>query len=477
MQIPGLHVTLKEHQIHALKWQVAAERDHGGGLNGHLPGLGKTIQILSLVCLDRVLHQDPWSEYGTLIIVPACVTVQWYDQIKEKTDLKGFLFYDRWRKGLSDYCEASEADLGVYLKRFDVVVTSYSTILIDSFFQRKDVTWFRIVVDEVHGMRNVTSKRFKALLELRGRYKWGLSGTLLMNSPMDLFGPMQFIGLWHKAQAAKFAIALQRGHIAKHVLESSKDDIANLQLPPLTLKTTYVTLDYDWEVNAYKALLKSTRMNIQNSIAANANGSKKTKAHIFAIIMKLRQAANSVPLIDPVHEERVSAKCAAVLRLIQEHLTTDPTSKFILFSNFTQLLHLYARLFASNSISALMYYGEMNPKQREDALTLYKEGDETNGEEYSVLLASTPCANAGINITEANIVILNDLSYNPSTDEQCIARSHRIGQMRPVTVYRILAKDTIDERILAIQNKKKWLIHHVMKKSESDMELIKELVR
>ena len=402
MKIPGMKCALKEHQIHALRWQLEAEKNHSGGLNGHLPGLGKTIQALSLVCMDRVVHTaSNWDGHGTLIIVPACVTVQWFEQLQDKTDLRGFLYYDKWRRELNDFVKTDEqtTDLFSFLNRFDVVITSYSTIMIDSFFRRQDLKWFRVIIDEAHVLRNVSSKRFSSLLNLKGKFKWGLSGTLLMNTPMDLFGPMQFIGLWKKHEKAKFANALQRGNIAKHVLESSEEDIANLALPPLSVETIHVDLEKGWEEEAYKDLLNVSRSRISMTLATNVKGIKKSSAHIFALLMKLRQAANAVPLVDKMHQDKISAKCSTVLQIVKDRLQSDATTKFILFSNFTQILALYKQLFAEIEVKSLIYSGDLNARQREDILNRYKEGDEASGEEFSVLLASTPCANAGINIT------------------------------------------------------------------------------
>ena len=482
MKIPGMHVELKPHQIHALKWQLRAEKVHSGGLNGHLPGLGKTIQALSLICMDRGIHPShrKAGQGGTLIIVPACVTKQWFDQVKSKTNLSVFLFYDKWRSVLNDYMTAGNSSgtgLCSFLCQYDIVITSYSTILLDDLFKAAEkMHWFRIIIDEVHVLRNVTSKRFKALAQLQATYKWGLSGTLLMNTPLDLFGPMQFLGLWKQTERAKFIKALQRGEVAKHVLESSTEDVANLELPALNTEIRMIDLFADWEAEAYKALLLSSRRMVRSSIAANAEGARKTRTHIFALMMKLRQAANAVPLIDARYKDYTSSKCKAVIDLIQMRLNEDHTSKFILFSNFTQVLALYERLLHAAGIPSLIYSGELNAKQREHVLDRFKEGDESTGEDFCVLLASTPCANAGINITEANVVILNDLSYNPKIDEQCIARSHRIGQTRPVHVYKMICKNTVDERILSIQNRKTRMIDQVKSKAESNIALIKELL-
>ncbi len=403
-------------------------------------GLGKTIQVLAAL---RILFQRG-DVRRVLIVAPASLLRQWR---KEAT---------KWAPELRTLVIAAPATERAALWRSPahVYIVGYETI-------RKDVSpnhpspatrkpWDVVVLDEASKIKNRDSQVAKAVKLLPRRRRWALTGTPLENRIDDVYSILEFI-LNESAPVRPLfpSVELLREFLREHQLRRRKVDVLK-ELPPKTVENIFLDL-LPAQREAYDLA------EAQGIVQLRARGAKVTITHILELIMRLKQLCN----VDPASGQ--SSKIEDIVRRLASLI--EEGHRALLFSQFTD--EHFGVAFAANRLRAFMpltYTGSMSAGQR-----VLVEEQFTNNSLHKVLMLSLKAGGMGLNLQSASYVFHLDRWWNPATEDQAEARSHRMGQKFPVTVYRYTCAKTIEERIENILETKRELFRDVIDDVTLDM--------
>ncbi len=422
-----LTATLRSYQKTGIDWLCALRDANLGALLADDMGLGKTLQAL---CGLRG---------RTLVITPTSVLHNWVDEIA------------RFRPGLSHNLYHGP---GRRLNRKrDVTLTTYAILRIDA-DKLADEYWDTLILDEAQAIKNPDSKVTRAAYRLQGDFRMTLSGTPVENRLDELWSQFHFInrGLlgtrrdfeerYAKPIGAGDAenAARLRDRIRPFVLRRLKREVAP-ELPPRTDVVLHTTLT-ESERNTYDAIRAAAIENVVSQLSSGAN-----VMQALEVLLRLRQAACHSALV-PGQTASSSSKVELLLEFLDEVLAEG--HKALVFSQWTSLLDLVQPHLDAVDIS----YTRLDGRTRDRAGVVANFQDP---EGPPVLLASLKAGGLGINLTAADHVFILDPWWNPAAEDQAADRAHRIGQNRPVMVYRLVAEDTVEEGILALQEKKRAL--------------------
>lgn len=459
-----LHAKLRPYQYNGAKWLVKHYKNGMGACLADDMGLGKTLQTLTLLChvkesmgSEVVTDQKSpvqlslFDTYTTqrkalqsMIVVPASLIFNWEREIKKFAPS----FMVKVHTGADRSKDANA------LIHFDIILTSYPIALKDSKVLEQ-INFEYIIIDEAHYIKNRESKIFKALNAFKAKNKVSLSGTPIENSLADLWSQMQFINP---------DILLSYGQFKKMYqdpIEKERDEKAIIELKqllhPFILRRTKkeVLTDLpDTEEQIYycnmeddqRKLLEAEKSKARNTLLNATEDIEHSKIHVFNALMRLRQLSNHPKLVD-AESEVSSCKYIEVTNTIDTLVKGE--NKVLIFSTFLGQLDIYKAYLESNNIGYSILTGAHNAKQRTKAVD-----DFQNEESCKVMLISITAGNTGLNLTAANYVILLDPWWNPFIEEQAKGRAHRIGQLRQVTFIKYITKDTIEEKILSLQERK-----------------------
>jgi len=422
-----LHADLRTYQHVGVDWLGFIRDASLGAILADDMGLGKTLQTICAI------------NGRTLVICPKSVVYNWADEIARfRPGLKTSIYHGTKRE-LDD--------------KADVTLTTYAVLRMDV-SHLAEIEWDAIVLDEAQAIKNATSQTAKAAFELRGKFRAALSGTPVENRLEELWSVMHFAnpGLLGGrsdfqtryatpiAAGDKDAQNRLRSKIRPFVLRRLKRDVIP-ELPPRTDSVLHIELD-EIERGVYDAVRAATKKDITEKLAKGSGVLAALEA-----LLRLRQAACHAQLV-PGQNAESSSKIERLLEALEEAKADG--HKALVFSQWTSLLDLvephlkkaeipFARLDGSTRDRA----GVVNTFQSE------------NGP--PVMLVSLKAGGTGLNLTAADHVFLLDPWWNPAVEDQAADRAHRIGQDKPVMVYRMVAKDTVEERIFALQHKKRAL--------------------
>jgi SNF2 family DNA or RNA helicase len=422
-----LTATLRHYQEAGIDWLCALHDANLGALLADDMGLGKTLQAL---CALRG---------RTLVVTPTSVLHNWRDEIV------------RFRPGLS-YNVYHGPGRRLDQKR-DVTLTTYAILRIDA-DKLADEYWDTLILDEAQAIKNPDSKVTRSAYRLRGNFRMTLSGTPVENRLDELWSQFHFINRGLLGTRRDFeeryakpigagdgdVAARLRDRIRPFVLRRLKSEVAP-ELPPRTDVVLHTTLT-ESERNTYDAIRAAA---IENVVAQLSSGANVMQA--LEVLLRLRQAACHSALV-PGQTANSSSKVELLLEFLDEVLAEG--HKALVFSQWTSLLDLVQPHLDSVDIS----YTRLDGKTRDRAGVVANFQDP---EGPPVLLASLKAGGLGINLTAADHVFILDPWWNPAAEDQAADRAHRIGQNRPVIVYRLVAEDTVEEGILALQEKKRAL--------------------
>jgi SNF2 family DNA or RNA helicase len=433
-----LHAELRDYQIEGYTWLARMAFWGVGACLADDMGLGKTVQALAVI-LDRA-PQGP-----TLIVAPTSVCLNW------KTEANRFaptlninLFTGRKRKKLVNN-----------LKEFDVLIVSYALLQQESELLT-NINWQTIVLDEAQAIKNMATKRSRAAMSLQGKFKLITTGTPIENHLGELWNLFNFInpGLLgsYRQFVNRFIMPIERHNnrdvrnklkklIRPFLLRRIKSQVLE-ELPPRTEITLHVEMDKK-EAALYEAL----RMQALETIQSDSTPGRKHLT-ILAQITRLRRACCNPSLVVPGTTIR-SAKLDLFGKVIDELL--ENRHKALIFSQFVGHLSILRTYLDRKSLSYRYIDGNTSPKNRQQEVELFQSG------EGDLFLISLKAGGLGLNLTAADYVIHMDPWWNPAVEDQASDRAHRIGQQHPVTVYRLVTKNTIEEKIIALHQEKRDL--------------------
>jgi len=340
-----------------------------------------------------------------------------------------------------------------------------------------------IILDESQNIKNPTSKSFKAIKQLKSRHKLALSGTPIENSVSDIWSQMHFtnpglLGNYSFFQK-EFVLPIEKkkdDHVAKRlqaiikpfVLRRTKNQVAT-ELPPKTEQIIYCEM-----TEGQGELYESTKSEYRNALLEGTvqQGSKNAQIALLQGLTKLRQLANHPKMTDSDYKSG-SGKFDAVIEMLTS--ISSEGNKVLIFSQFVKHLDIFKNYFEKKNMPYAYLDGAT--KDRAQAVNYFKQN-----EEVKTFLISIKAGGVGLNLTEADYVFILDPWWNPAVEQQAIDRSHRIGQTQNVFIYRFITKDTVEEKIVALQNRKKTIATSLVTTEESfvkslSQDDLKELLR
>jgi len=448
----GVQADLRPYQALGAAWMDSLVSVGFGGLLADDMGLGKTLQILTLLQARRERGD---ASGPVLLVLPTSLLHGWQEQAARFTpDLRLLTLHgsDRSRH----YDKVGGADL---------VLTTYQLLSNDlAFFRRRE--WALLVVDEAQNLKNPDSQLSRSIRNVPAAGRLALTGTPMENNLQDLWSLFDWInpGLLgdrktfrtlfrtpiEKRGDAEAQARLNR-RVSPFLLRRTKDAVA-AELPPRTEIIDEVILE-----PAQKALYESVRSSMDKRVreAITARGLAGSQITILAALLKLRQVCCDPALAksDEAREVKGSAKRERLLELLQELIAEG--RRVLVFSQFVEMLNLIEKDLNRLGIDHLTLTGKS--RNRPEILKAFKEGS------APVFLISLKAGGVGLNLTEADTVILYDPWWNPAVESQAMDRIHRIGQDKPVFVHRLVAAGTIEERMLSLQDRKRALADALLK--------------
>lgn len=446
---------LRPYQEEGYQWLQRCAYLGAGACLADDMGLGKTIQALALLS-DRA-HLGP-----SLVVAPASVVHNWQREAEKFTDnLDPILF------GSDDRTEQMTK-----IKAGSLVLVTYDLMARESeLLTSKE--WNTIILDEAQAIKNRATKRSKVTMELKGKFKMVLTGTPVENHLGELWNLFEFInpGLLgtYKEFGERFILPIEKLKdkdkiaqlqklIRPFILRRHKEKVLK-ELPPKTESILEVELS-DQEKVFYEALRRNALQKLEEEPESN-QGSQHLK--ILAAIMKLRRAACHPNLVTEGKSFSTSSKSTLFINTLQELL--DNGHKIIVFSQFVDHLNILKSHIEKLNISYQYLDGQTSKKKRQTAIDNFQNGLS------DVFLISLKAGGTGINLTNADYVIHTDPWWNPAVEDQATDRAHRIGQTRPVTVYRLITKNTIEEKILDLHAHKRELADSLLEGSNASAKL------
>lgn len=451
---------LRSYQQRGYDWMRVLSQAGGSMCLADDMGLGKTLQTICF--LAARLEQNPAARH--LVVGPASLVYNWLAEAKKFAPSLRTAAYHGPQRSID---MLHDADL-------QVLVTSYGTMRQD-IEELETIAFDTIVLDESYNIKNLGAQNTRAALRLQAGTRIALSGTPLMNGTGDLYAQMEFLlpGLlggrefFQREYAvpieqngdAEKAAALQK-IIAPFVLRRTKEQVAT-DLPEKMETILWCEMGRD-QMAAYNSIKEQVRSNVLLEI--EANGLNKGKMSVLAGLMRLRQLCNSAALVPDMDLFCYDSIKTEVL--LQELRNILPLHKALVFSQFTQMLDLLEKDLSKAGISYLRLDGSTQVKERQQLVEQFQQAGQ---DAPSVFLLSLKAGNAGLTLTEADYVFLFDPWWNAAVENQAIDRTHRIGQQKQVFAYRMICRDTIEERILNIQSRKKKLAEELVGTDEGFM--------
>lgn len=454
----GLLATLRPYQQQGLNWLGFLDHFNFGGCLADDMGLGKTVQIIAFILSQRTKRKHNTN----LVVAPASLIYNWLEEVQKfAPSLRVLTLY-----GTSRVRDVKSFD------GYEIVITSYTTLLADVVYL-KEYAFNYIFLDESQAIKNPDSQRYKAARLLKARNRIVLSGTPIENNTFDLYGQLSFacpglLGtLQHfrdqygipidKFKSTRHANALQQ-RINPFILRRTKDQVAP-ELPEKTEMIVHCEMGpeqrkvYDACEREFRDFLESTP---EDKIAAQS-------MHILQGLTKLRQLCDSPAIVKD--DEYFGNESAKIDTLIEHIGYQHVRHKILVFSQFVTMLDLIRIQLETRGIPFQYLTGQT--RNRSERIKDFQDNPDIR-----VFLISLKAGGTGLNLTQADYVYLVDPWWNPAVENQAIDRAHRIGQHKNVVAVRLICPNTIEEKILQLQQTKKDLLGNLI---HSDASLLKSL--
>jgi SNF2 family DNA or RNA helicase len=459
---------LRPYQKDGLGWLQFLRQFSFGGCLADDMGLGKTIQVLALLEArreerERANASEP-ALPPSLVVVPKSLVFNWRQEAGR--------FAPKLRV-LDHTGQFREKETLEHFNDYDVILTTYGTLRNDAVVF-KDVRFDYLILDEAQAIKNADSVSAKAARLLQGSHRLALSGTPVENHLGELWSLFEFLNPGMLGTASVFKLT---GNAARNPDEETRKMLA-AALRPFILRRTkeQVAKDLPQKLEQtifcelepkQRKLYNELRDHYRNSLLQriDTEGLAKSKMHVLEALLRLRQAACHPGLIDKKRVDESSAKLDLLLPQLGELF--EEGHKVLVFSQFTSMLAILKGMLDKEKIP----YEYLDGKTRDRQARVEKF---QNDPDCKLFLISLKAGGLGLNLTAAEYVYLLDPWWNPAVESQAIDRAHRIGQTRQVFAYRIIARDTVEEKVLALQNTKRDLADAII---NADNSLIRGLGR
>ncbi|MFT4062083.1 MAG: DEAD/DEAH box helicase [Edaphocola sp.] len=439
-----LRATLRPYQQKGFEWlSLLAEIGAGACLADDM-GLGKTLQTITFI--SHRAERNPQARF--LITCPASLIFNWQQELARFAPELKVLVHNGTQRNFAEFINGS----------YQIIITTYGTL-------RSDIEsicvpdWDTVVVDESQNIKNIGALTTKAVMRLKATARVCLSGTPVMNNTFDLYAQLNWLlpGLMGGQEffRKEYAQPIDRDAdndkmkalqqlTAPFILRRTKAQVAT-DLPEKTESILWCQMKEEQQL-----VYEQIREQIKGSVflGIQSNGLERNKLDILQGIMKLRQVCGSPQLLD-----ESNTKEAVKIETLLHELSQLNGHKALVFSQFKGMLNLVAASCSERGIPYYHFDGDTPVAKRQELVAAFQQPDDTT----PVFLISLKSGNAGLNLTAADYVFLLDPWWNNAVQQQAIDRTHRIGQTRNVFAYKMICKDTIEEKIMALQEKKQFV--------------------
>jgi superfamily II DNA or RNA helicase len=445
---------LRPYQLEGYQWLKSLDETNFGGCLADDMGLGKTLEMICLLAAQKEENKG-----SSIVVAPRSLLFNWAAEIEKFCPSLTYILYHG----------NDRANLKKSLLDYDVVITTYDTTSIDIEFLR-ELRFNYAILDESQAIKNPNSKRYKAVRLLNTRNKMVMTGTPLENNTFDLYAQFTFVnpGILGSVNAFKdrFSIpidkygdqdatSLLKKIISPFFLRRTKEVVAK-DLPEKTENIIYCEME-PVQRKMYDELKVQIRKDIESDI--KIQGINKSKFKILEALLRLRQLCNAPALLDktlPDHKKS-SVKVNTLVDIFKNDLGSHNA---LVFSQFTSMLDIIRRELDKEGIKYAYLDGAT--RDRKGAVDSFQDNEDIN-----IFLISLKAGNTGLNLVKADYVYIVDPWWNPAVEAQAIDRTHRIGQDKHIFAYRMICKDTIEEKILALQQKKKKIAQDLIATDEN----------
>jgi SNF2 family DNA or RNA helicase len=443
---------LRDYQREGLGWFEFLQRFRFGGCLADDMGLGKTVQVLALLESRRKGDSRP-----SLVVVPRSLIFNWQQEAARFTPKLRVLSHT-----------GSERIKGnAHFENYDLILTTYGTL-------RRDVVHFDevefdfVILDEAQAIKNASTETAKAARLLKSRQRLALSGTPIENHLGELWSLLEFLnpGMLGSSSVFQFSTngtqkpdedsrAMLSRALSPFILRRTKQQVAK-ELPEKLEQTIYCEMD-ERQRRQYEELRDYYRQSLLEKVSRQ--GINKSKIQILEALLRLRQTACHPALVaGSIDDGTPNAKLDVLLPRLRE--VTEEGHKAIVFSQFTSFLSIIRKRLDHQGV----VYEYLDGKTRNRGVAVERFQRDSN---CKLFLISLKAGGQGLNLTAAEYVFLLDPWWNPAVEAQAIDRAHRIGQTNRVFAYRLITRDTVEEKVLDLQSTKRDLADAIINADNS----------
>lgn len=463
----GLKATLRTYQHQGLNWLQFLREYQLNGILADDMGLGKTIQTLAHLLIEK---QQGRLTKPVLIVAPTSVIFNWANEIDKFTPQLSYQVLHGSKRKNNFACLENPEELET---KVDIIITSYALITKDLEYYTEQ-KYYYLILDEAHYIKNTKTKLYQAFLSLKAQHKLCLTGTPMENHLGEFWAQFNFLLPGFLGGQRQFT-KLFRTPIEKHgelerkqllnqrikpfILRRTKDKIAT-ELPPKTEIIQKLRIEGK-QAELYESVRLAMDSRLKDIIADK--GLKRSQIEVLDALLKLRQVCNHPKLLKLEGAKRVnqSAKLEYLMETLPEQI--DEGRRILIFSQFTSMLSLIEAELIEAGIGYVKLTGSTT--KRQEVVDKFQRG------EVPVFLISLRAGGVGLNLTAADTVIHFDPWWNPAVENQATDRAYRIGQDKPVFVYKLIIENSIEEKIQKIQQNKAELAKALLSEEVSDNKL------
>lgn len=449
-----INAELRDYQVYGHNWLTYIYENSFGGCLADDMGLGKTVQAISL--LSKVY---PGKKSSSLIVMPKSLVFNWENEIKKLApDIKVYTYYGQER----------EVALA---KKADVIITTYGTVRNDIEFLKK-ISYELVILDEAQSIKNVNSMIFKNIVSLKAKARFALSGTPVENNIFEVYAIFKFLNPDMFGTLAEFsrdyAVPIQRdgdraaseelrSKIYPFILRRTKKDVLS-SLPDKIEKVMYVEMDekhrefYEERRKYYSTLIKKK---IEES------GISKTRFFVLQALGELRQIATAPEA--KTDGAIISSKQELLVENILDAVSND--HRVLIFTNYLSVVDNICAKLDEYGIKNLSMTGKSS--NRKEIVEEFQQN-----RDYKVLVMTLKTGGVGLNLTSADMVFIYDPWWNKSAEMQAVDRAHRMGQDKTVFSYKFITRNSIEEKILMLQQKKSELFQDIIKSDGTAVKML-----
>ena len=446
---------LREYQKNGFQWLQMLEKYELGGILADDMGLGKTIQVITLILKYK---EEQKEKLPSIVIAPSSLTLNWKNEIQkfaptlETIVINGSL--EQRKKKIKD------------IKKYDLIITSYDLLKRDlELYEKENITFKYAIADEAQYIKNSNTQNAKALKSIKAETRYALTGTPIENSLAELWSIFDYImpGYLFKYKKFKqlyevpivkdndmYSMKKLKMLIEPFILRRTKKEVLT-ELPEKTITILNNEME-DEQQKIYLSYLAKAKQEAMQEI--EINGVEKSHIKILALLTRLRQICCHPSLFLEDYNQD-SSKLKQCIEIIKDGI--EAGHKILLFSGYTSMFDIIEKELLKEDINYYKLTGKTNVNERVELVE-----DFNQNENVKVFLISLKAGGTGLNLTGADMVIHYDPWWNISAENQATDRAYRIGQKNNVQVYKLITKNSIEEKIYELQEKKSKLIDNVL---------------